>query len=188
MQDYHSKKEFALDPASLEADVINLAYDEGKEQLASTLSSIDSIQSKIITFLGWLLALEASLVGVLVSQFASEEYSALSLIMNVYGVLALSAPALILVYGSLYRVEVYTPGDYPSHFLDAAILDSLKNVEGKYHIQFIKGWKLTEIQFMCEYNAKTLSRLIKKYRWSLISTCVAIGIGVILFFLLILFL
>lgn len=188
MQDFYTKKEFALDPASLEADVIDLAYNEGKEQLASTLSSIDSIQSKIITFLGWLLALEASLVGVLVSQFASEGYSVLSVVMNIYGVLALSVPALILVYGSLYRVEVFTPGDYPSHFLDTAVLDSLKKVPEKFHIQFIKGWKLREIQEMCEHNASTLDRLIKSYRRSLISTCVVIGVGVILFFLLVLFL
>ena len=188
MQNYHSKKEFALNPASLEADVIDLAYNEGKEQLASTLSSIDSIQGKNITFLGWLLALEASLVGVLVSQFSSEGYSVLSVIMNIYGVLALSVPALILVYGSLYRVEVYTPGDYPSHFLDTAVLDSLKKVPEKFHVQFIKGWKLREIQEMCEHNAGTLARLVKNYRRALVSTCVALGVGVILFFLLVLFL
>lgn len=169
----------------LSPDVIDLAYAEAKDKVVSLAATIDLIQERMMTLVGWFSAAEISLVGVLVSLVASDSTSILSLCLNVYGVLAIGAILCYLVSSGLYGTEVIEAGDTPSHFLDPEIVEKLKKIEKKEEqLYYTKLWYLSMFQEAIMVNTRTNNRLVRVYRTVVWSVLGAAGVGgVMLLFL-----
>ena len=149
----------------LSPDVIDLAYAEAKDKVVSLAATIDLIQERMMTLVGWFSAAEISLVGVLVSLVASGDPSPLSLCLNIYGVVAIGAILIYLVSCGLYGTEVIEAGDTPDHFLHSEIVEKLKGVERKEdQLQHTKIMYLSMFQEAAMINKRTNDRLVRVYR------------------------
>lgn len=175
---------FSLPLEAIPEDLVDLAYDEGKQYLESDLSSIAKTQQHVQTFLGWYLAAIVSLIGILVGLLSSAHPSTLALVMTAYGIVALSIPAFLLWKGALYHTTVYSSGAYPEHFLSKEILDWLEKFPVEKWVYYRKVQYLKDLQTMHEKNEELSKRIKKYYRSSIKCTAIGVIAGLILLLLL----
>lgn len=180
--------EFDVDFAKLDPEVVDFAYSEGRLQVASTVDSIDKIQEKIATILGWLITAEVSLIGVLVSQLAGDCPELLPLIMNIYGVIVLAIAIVYLVRKTYYKVEIITPGEPPAMILRQDVLECLEVAKTKEKSRYLKAWYLRDLQKAYSFDYKVLGRLAKGYRNTVKILAWTFVFGIILLLALFLFL
>lgn len=149
----------------LSLDVIDLAYEEAQNRVKALAATIDLIQDRMMTLLGWFTAAEISLIGVLVGLVSTKSPSPLPLTLDIYGVVALGAILVYLVRHGLYGTEVVEAGDTPKHFLDPEIVETLKEVKSAQdQKKRVKIMYLSMLQEAAMVNAKTNNRLVDVYR------------------------
>jgi len=105
--------------------------------------------------------------------------------MNLYGVIALSIPAALILFGILFNVDTYLPGNLPSNTLDKTVIDWVNT--RRRDSRKVDLLKLSEIQMVedsCEANDRTIKRLSVFYRLGIASLSLLILGGIILLFLL----
>ncbi|MBQ6186038.1 MAG: hypothetical protein IJK48_09240 [Bacteroidales bacterium] len=174
-----------VDIEKLDPEIVSYALDEGKLLLESQSKSIDSTQRKVITILGWIIAALISLIGILVKQVASGSPQNVAFWMNLYGIIALAIPATLILFGVLFNVETYLPGNEPANTLDETVINWVNSRRRETRkIDLLKLSNLQMVQACCSANNKTIKRLVIFYRMGIASLLLLILGGVILLYFL----
>ena len=180
-----TENSFAVDIEKLDPEIVNYALEEGKLLLESQSKSIDSTQRKVIIILGWIIAALISLIGILVKQVASGSPHNVAFWMNLYGIIALAIPAALILFGVLFNVETYLPGNEPANTLDETVINWVNSRRRETRkIDLLKLSNLQMVQDCCITNNTTIKRLVIFYRLGIASLSLLILGGVILLYLL----
>lgn len=174
-----------VDIEKLDPEIIDHALSEGIRYMESQATHIESTQSKVITILGWIIAALISLIGVLVAQISAGTSGGVAFWMNLYGIIALAIPAALILFGVLFNVDTYLPGNLPSNTLDKPVVDWINT--RKRDSRKADLLKLSDIQMVessCEANDRTIKRLAVFYRLGIASLSLLILGGIILLCLL----
>ena len=146
--------------------MIDFAIAEGKEGIESISTSVDSAQNKVITIVGWMIAALISLSGVLVVQLAAIDKDVRMVIINVYSIFAIGVPAVIMIRGILYKVELYTKGYRPSKLLDKDVIKWINQncTTSEDKLNSLKSMYLEKIQMMLDADYKIMRQVVNTYR------------------------
>jgi len=173
------------DIEKMDPEIVDHALSEGIRYMESQAAHIDSTQRKVITILGWIIAALISLISFLVVQISAGTRNGVAFWMNLYGIIALSIPAALILFGVLFNVDTYLPGNLPSNTLDKTVIDWVNT--RRRDSRKVDLLKLSEIQMVedsCEANDRTIRRLSIFYRLGIASLSLLILGGIILLFLL----
>lgn len=162
---------------SMTDDLINLAYDEGKEQLKGQVEVMNNTWRNANSIIGWLIAIVVALVGVLAAQIGSMTCGK-SFVVTLTALIVFAIPMFVLIYGVSFKREFFHSGDSPSHFLRGEVLDALRNTDNNHKIKYVKGWYLWELQYRYMENKKEQKRSVGYYRFALL--WIAIGVSLLL--------
>lgn len=146
--------------------MIDFAIAEGKEGIESISTSVDSAQNKVITIVGWMIAALISLSGVLLVQLAAIDKDVRMVIINVYSIFAIGVPAVIMIRGILYKVELYTKGYRPSKLLDNDVIKWINQncTTSEDKLNSLKSMYLEKIQMMLDADYKIMRQVVNTYR------------------------
>ncbi len=146
--------------------MIDYAIAEGKEAIESISTSVDSTQNKVITIVGWMIAALISLSGVLVVQLAAIDKDVRMVIINLYSIFAIGVPAVIMIRGILYKVELYTKGYRPSKLLDKDVIKWINQncTTSDDKLNSLKSMYLEKIQMMLDADYKIMRQVVNTYR------------------------
>lgn len=150
----------------LPVEVLRIAFQEAKDYVKAQEDQYLHVVKVSSTLLGWIVAAIMSLVGAFAALAPGGWSVSMSMVM--YGIVALSLPASVLVLGIHVGQHSYLPGNKPSVFLSAETWDSLTELEGKSRKEkwFLMGslWQLEREAFL---NDKWNMRRVRAYRLAL---------------------
>ncbi len=158
------EKTFDIPMERLTPEIIDLAYEAGKKKLEFSTKTISNTMGIVQTFLGWYVAADISLIGILAGLVATPSHSTLSLAFTCYGIVFVSVVIFCFWKGSMYNVTSYGPGFAPADFLTKETVDWLDNYKDKDWIVCKKYQELIRLQDCANRNLRIALRIRKCYR------------------------
>lgn len=158
------EKTFDIPMDRLTPEIINLAYEAGKRKLEFSTQTISHTMGIVQTFLGWYVAADISLIGILAGLVAASAPSTLSLSLTCYGIVFISVVIICFWKGSMYNVTSYGPGSAPADFLTLETVDWLDNYKDKNWVVCKKYQELIRLQDCANRNLRIALRIRKCYR------------------------
>ena len=164
----------------LDAETIRDLLSEANQYLNAISATNDRIVGRSTTFLGWAIAALASLCAVLVSLLASGSAPWLSLVLIIYGIVAVSSVIAVLLRGALTRTSWFGPGGQPSIMIRDDVSDRVRDADDDVRARHILGWHLMEQQWKIDYDLAVNSRLLRVYRAAVTTFVGAMAVGAVL--------
>ena len=158
------EKTFDIPMERLTPEIIDLAYEAGKKKLEFSTKTISNTMGIVQTFLGWYVAADISLIGILAGLVATPSHSMLSLAFTCYGIVFVSVVIFCFWKGSMYNVTSYGPGSSPADFLTLETVNWLDNYKDKDWIVCKKYQELIRLQDCANRNLRIALRIRKCYR------------------------
>ncbi len=158
------EKTFDIPMDRLTPEIIDLAYETGKRKLEFSTQTISRTMGIVQTFLGWYVAADISLIGILAGLVAAPSHSGLLLMFTCYGIVFISVIIFFFWRGSIYNVTSYGPGSTPADFLTKETVDWLNGYKDKDWVVCKKYQELIRFQDCANRNLRIALRIRKYYR------------------------
>ncbi len=164
VKEVFEEKTFDIPMERLTPEIIDLAYEAGKKKLEFSTKTISNTMGTVQTFLGWYVAADISLIGILAGLVATPSHSTLSLAFTCYGIVFVSVVIFCFWKGSMYNVTSYGPGSSPADFLTPETVDWLDYYKDKEWVTCKKYQELIRLQDCANRNLRIALRIRKCYR------------------------
>lgn len=173
---------FEIPMNRLTPEVIDLAYDEGNKRLEYITAKIAETLTLVQTILGWYIAADISLIGILAGQVTGTHRSATAVALTCYGIVFISAAAFCFWRGALFNVSTYGPGATPVHFLSEETVGWLEQFRDKDWVTCKKYQCLLDLQESINRNTEISLRIRRCYRTGVNISLVAAAVACVILF------
>lgn len=173
---------FEIPMDRLTPEIIDLAYDEGRRRLEYTTAKIAETLTLVQTILGWYIAADISLIGILAGQVTGTHPSPAAIALTSYGIVFISAAALCFWRGALFNVSTYGPGAAPVNFLSEETVGWLEQFHDKDWVTCKKYQCLLDLQESINRNTKISLRVRRCYRTGVNISLAAAAVACVILF------